>query len=105
MEVERLLDKEGFLFDIASWNPTVAEILAKRLEITLTEDHWLVIYATRKFFNEFDTSPSMRLLIKWLKQEDLHRLANSIQLLRLFPGSPAKLCAQLGGLPKPDNCL
>ena len=26
-------------------------------------------------------------------------------LLKLFPGSPAKLASKIAGLPKPDNCL
>jgi tRNA 2-thiouridine synthesizing protein E len=29
----------------------------------------------------------------------------SIYLLRLFPGSPAKLVAKYAGLPKPKNCI
>ncbi|MCZ6459336.1 MAG: TusE/DsrC/DsvC family sulfur relay protein, partial [Gammaproteobacteria bacterium] len=29
----------------------------------------------------------------------------SIYLLKLFPGSPAKLLAKIAGLPRPTNCL
>jgi len=28
-----------------------------------------------------------------------------LYLLQLFPGSPARVAAQLAGLPKPENCL
>jgi TusE/DsrC/DsvC family sulfur relay protein len=30
---------------------------------------------------------------------------NSIYLLQLFPGNPAKVVAKVGGLPRPTNCL
>ena len=30
---------------------------------------------------------------------------NSIYLLSLFPGNPAKLAAKIAGLPRPTNCL
>ena len=105
MDLETLVDPEGFLLDLNTWTPEVAVRLAQREGIDLSDEHWAVLNATRAFFQEFDASPSMRLLVKWLKQNDLAKYASSIQLLRLFPESPAKLASMLAGLPKPDNCL
>jgi tRNA 2-thiouridine synthesizing protein E len=47
----------------------------------------------------------MRPLIKYLKQQLSQPDLNSIYLLKLFPGSPAKIAAKIAGLPKPENCL
>ena len=99
------LDPEGFLVNLSDWNESVANTLAESEELSLTEAHWRVIHAVRSFFSEFDSSPSMRQLIRYLKSTNDADLASSIALLKLFPGSPAKRAARIAGLPKPENCL
>ena len=99
------LDKDGFLADLTDWNPDVAAQLAAAEEIKLTKAHWEVLYALRDFYQEFDLSPAMRPLTKYLKQHLGADKASSIYLLTLFPGSPAKIAAKLAGLPRPENCL
>ncbi|MBM95676.1 MAG: sulfurtransferase TusE [Oceanospirillaceae bacterium] len=99
------LDKDGFLANLDDWNPEVASQLAATEEIELTEAHWEVLHALRDFYQEFDLSPAMRPLTKYLKQHLGADKASSIYLLTLFPGSPAKIAAKIAGLPRPENCL
>lgn len=99
------LDKDGFLKNHLDWNPSVASQLASAESIQLTEAHWEVMNALRDFYQEFDLSPAMRPLTKYLKQRLGPDKASSIYLLQLFPGSPAKIAAKLAGLPRPENCL
>jgi tRNA 2-thiouridine synthesizing protein E len=47
----------------------------------------------------------MRILVKHVRSQLGEEKGNSIYLMQLFPGSPAKLASKLAGLPKPDNCL
>ena len=47
----------------------------------------------------------MRPLVKATAMQLGKDKGNSIHIMRLFPGSPAKLLAKVAGLPKPDNCL
>ncbi|MCR8924291.1 TusE/DsrC/DsvC family sulfur relay protein [Dasania sp. GY-MA-18] len=99
------VDKEGFLVDLHDWNEGVASELAAAEGITLSEEHWQVIQLLRQFYQEFQLSPAMRPLVKYV---GLHLGADkgkSMYLLKLFPGSPAKLASKIAGLPKPDNCL
>ncbi|NVK11333.1 MAG: TusE/DsrC/DsvC family sulfur relay protein, partial [Gammaproteobacteria bacterium] len=56
------------------------------------------------FFEQFESSPSMRQLVRFLKIDNAD-IASSVALLKLFPGSPAKIAAKVAGLPKPENCL
>ncbi|MFT6310154.1 MAG: tRNA 2-thiouridine synthesizing protein E [Porticoccus sp.] len=99
------LDKEGFVVDLKQWNKQVAAVLANNEHIELTPEHWDVVIALRDFYSEYQLSPAMRPLVKYLKLE-LHKPdLNSIYLLKLFPGSPAKIAAKIAGLPKPENCL
>ncbi|MDG1773577.1 MAG: TusE/DsrC/DsvC family sulfur relay protein [Oceanicoccus sp.] len=99
------LDKEGFLKDLNQWSPAVAEQLAKNEGITLSQDHWEIISLLQQFYREFELSPAMRPLVKYIGQQLGSDKGKSIYLLSLFPGSPAKFAAKIAGLPKPDNCL
>ncbi len=99
------LDAEGFLCDLQDWNPEVAGYLAQQEGIELTEAHWEIIQLIRKFYQEFDLSPAMRPLVKYVSMQLGSEKGKSIYLMQLFPPSPAKIAAKLAGLPKPANCL
>lgn len=99
------LDHEGFLCDIKDWSEDVAERLAANEGLILSEAHWEVIRCLREFYQEFEVSPAMRPFVKYVGLQLGKDKGNSIYLLQLFPGSPAKLAAKIAGLPKPENCL
>jgi len=103
MSVE--LDKEGFLQDLSSWNEDVALQLAENEGIELSDSHWELIHLIRAFYQEFELSPAMRPLSKYIKVNLGADKASSIYLMTLFPESPAKRLAKIAGLPKPENCL
>ncbi len=98
-------DKEGFLLDLESWTPAVAEQIATAEGIRLEDEHWEVIELLRSYYSRFDSSPAMRPLVKYCAMQLGPDKGKSVYLLRLFPGSPAKLGSKIAGLPKPDNCL
>jgi tRNA 2-thiouridine synthesizing protein E len=98
-------DREGFLRSLEDWTPEVAEQIAAREQLLLTEAHWEVIGLLRDYYREFDSSPAMRPLVKYCALKLGSDKGKSIYLLSLFPGSPAKLGSKIAGLPKPDNCL
>lgn len=102
---EVMLDKEGFLVDLADWSDKVAKALAKQEGLELTAAHFEVIHALRRFYAQYQLSPAMRPLVKYIGQELGKDKGSSLYLLSLFPGSPARLASKLAGLPKPDNCL
>jgi tRNA 2-thiouridine synthesizing protein E len=98
-------DKEGYLVDLADWSEAVAEQLAANEGISLTDDHWALIQIIRAFYDQFEVSPAMRVLVKHTREQLGEEKGNSIYLLKLFPGSPAKVLAKIAGLPRPTNCL
>ncbi len=99
------LDKDGFLADLNDWNEEVAVKLAASENIELSDAHWEILHLLRRFYQEFEISPAMRPLSRYIRQELGNDKAGSIYLLQLFPGSPAKLAAKIAGLPRPENCL
>jgi tRNA 2-thiouridine synthesizing protein E len=98
------LDKEGYLMQPEQWNEDIAQILADREGIVLTDDHWEVIRWVRQFWETFGKSPSIRPLVNYLKQTMGPDKGNSIFLATLFPAGVAKQATKLAGLPKPARC-
>ena len=99
------LDKDGYLVDLNDWTPSAAEALAEREPLELSEAHWEILHLLRGFYAEFQLSPANRPLIKYVALKLGTDKGNSLNLNRLFNGTPAKLAAKLAGLPRPTNCL
>lgn len=98
-------DSDGFLLNLAEWNTDVAQNIAAQEGIDLSQAHWEVLYALREFYTKYDLSPAMRPLTRHLKKSLGPEKSTSLYLLKLFPGSPAKIAAKIAGLPRPENCL
>ncbi|MFC2993225.1 TusE/DsrC/DsvC family sulfur relay protein [Halomonas tibetensis] len=99
------LDPEGYLVELENWSAEVAEAIATEESIELTAEHWEVINVLRDFYCRFEQAPAMRPLVKAVGKALGEEKGRSIHLMRLFPGSPAKLAARIAGLPKPTHCL
>jgi sulfur relay protein, tusE/dsrC/dsvC family len=79
--------------------------MAERDGITLTPEHWEIIQLVREFYQEYKTSPAIRMLVKVMSQKFGEEKGNSRYLQRLFPDGPAKQATKFAGLPKPAKCL
>jgi tRNA 2-thiouridine synthesizing protein E len=99
------VDEEGFLLNLDDWTPAIAQQLATEHDITLTEAHFELIELLRDYYRNFDHAPAMRPLVAFVKKHLGEEKGQSMYLMSLFPGSPAKLGAKIAGLPKPENCL
>ncbi|GAC23011.1 sulfurtransferase tusE [Paraglaciecola mesophila KMM 241] len=99
------VDKQGYLLNVADWQPDLAPILAEDENIELTDAHWEVVYFVRDFYLAYNTSPAMRALVKAMKVKFGEEKANSRYLFRLFKKGPAKQATKIAGLPKPAKCL
>ena len=100
-----LLDQDACLCNLADWSTQVAQALAEREGIELTDAHWEILYLVRGFYTQFQLSPANRALVKYVALQVGKEKGNSLYLNGLFNGMPAKLAARLAGLPKPANCF
>ncbi len=99
-------NNEGFLESAHDWTPGVATVIAEDDHIKLNEKHWEIIEFLRLFYKEHEISPpSNRLFVKSVKEALGEDKGNSIYLMQLFPGTPAKTACRIAGLPRPTNCL
>lgn len=99
------LTEHGFLKDPNIWTEAIAQQLAKTIHIDLTAEHWQVICFLRRFYQQFQIIPPLRILIKNLKAEYGEPLGNSISIHKLFLENPLKNACLIAGLPKPKHCL
>ena len=100
-----LFDENGFLSDTGNWSDDIAQVFAAQEGISLTNAHWEVLSLLRDYFAAFGDSPANRALVNFTKQQLGPEKGNSLYLMGLFPGSPARVGSRIAGLPKPKNCL
>ena len=99
-------NNEGFLEDAWAWSPEIAPEIAEDDGIELTNNHWEIISFLRDFYKQHEISPpSNRLFVKAVREAFGEEKGNSIYLMQLFPGTPAKTACRIAGLPRPTNCL
>ena len=100
-----LCDDNGFLRAGEPWADEVALMFAKREGIELEAPHWEIIALLREFYTTYGDSPANRALVNFVRQHLGPDKGNSLYLMGLFPGSPARVGSRIAGLPKPKNCL
>jgi TusE/DsrC/DsvC family sulfur relay protein len=92
------VNEEGFLTVYDEWDEEIAKVLAKQIEIDLTDEHWKIIKFLREDFKtQGETATSRRV-----------QVAGGIPIkeqFALFPKKPAKKMAYIAGLPKPKGCV
>lgn len=98
-------DKHQYLANFDEWSPELAVHIAELENIKLTPAHWEVVNFVRDFYQTYDTSPAMRVLVKAIGKSLGPEKANSIYLYQLFPKGPAKQATRIAGLPKPAKCI
>ena len=98
-------DKEGYLKNLSDWSEDIAQLIASNDELVMSDAHWEVIHELRNFYQEYQLSPTMRVLVKYIGTRLGKEKGSSIYLLQLFPGNPAKVAARIAGLPRPTHCL
>ncbi len=98
-------DDNGFLRQDEAWDKKIALALAAVEGIELREAHWEILRLLRLFFRTYGDSPANRALVNFVSQHLGPEKGNSLYLMDLFPGSPARVGSKIAGLPKPRNCI
>ncbi len=95
----------GNLVDMSQWNEKVAEHMAKKEGIQLTDDHWEVLNFLREFYVKYEITPMVRLLQKHLAKKLGKEKGSEKYLYNLFPDGPARQGSRIAGLPEPQGCI
>lgn len=99
------LTGSGFLLRAEQWNERVAEVLAERSQIQLTEAHWEILRFIREYYFKYQHLPNARMFVKAVQKQLGEAKGNSRYLHGLFPEGPVRYACLIAGLPKPPGCL
>ncbi len=95
------LDDEGYLVDPADWDDAVAEALARKEGIVLTDLHWQVLRYMRGYLDEHQLIPDARFVIWFLAREVGLGDEARHRLFELFPYGYVKQACKIAGMRRP----
>lgn len=94
-EVE--VNAEGYLKNMNDWSPELAQEIAARENIQLTDKHFEVLNWLRTKQEE-----GVPLSIRKIGNSGLVDIK---EFYALFPGGPLKISSKIAGIPKPASCI
>lgn len=94
-EVE--VNAEGYLKNMNDWSPELAQEIASKENIQLTDKHFEVLNWLRT-----KQSEGVPLSIRKIGNSGLVDIK---QFYTLFPGGPLKISSKVAGIPKPASCI
>lgn len=97
-EIDPEIDNEGYLVDPRDWTEDIARTFAREEDITLTDQHWVVITFMRAYQAEHQVTPDARFVIKHLSKTcDARRN----RLFELFPYGYVQQACKIAGMKRP----
>ena len=93
------LRADGRLQDSKDWTPEIAEEMAKKEGVMLSDQHWDVINVMREYYQEFNTSPIFKLLRREFTKKFGAERASEESFGALFPNGVQQQGSRLAGIP------
>ena len=94
-------DEEGYLVDPADWTESVAEALARKEGIALSDAHWVVLRFMRQYYEAHHIAPDARHVMKHLAEYRGPQHAQRNDLFCLFPYGYVKQACKIAGMRRP----
>lgn len=91
----------GYLVELSDWNETVAQAIAAKEGIEMTQRHWdLINYLRDEYFNNNENQPNTRNIVKAMQQLWGDKSVDAKAVYDLFPLDPSKQGGRIAGLPE-----
>jgi len=92
---------DGSLMNLGDWSLEVAEEMARREALSLTEDHWNVLNVMREYYGEYNIAPIRKLLLKEVAEKFESKKYDVKFLDDLFPKGLIAQGTKMAGVPMP----
>jgi tRNA 2-thiouridine synthesizing protein E len=94
-------NKKGHVARFGDWDNALAEALAAREGLELTDCHWTVISFLRDYYGFHEMPPSPKVIIRAIGHEvSTHNRCTRKNLESLFPNGGCKQACRIAGLPE-----
>ena len=100
-----MLDHEGYLLEPSDWNEDVACAIAKKENIELTDDVWEVVNFVREYYEQRQSVPEHRLLLKELRKRHGKDKATRKYVYNMFPYGYGQQACKIAGMRVPLKLL
>lgn len=94
-------DNEGFLLQPDDWTEAVARAIALENGQELGERHWQIIGFIRDYYEQTQTVPEARKLLRFMRESWGEEMATRKTLYRLFPTGYGQTACKIAGMRKP----
>jgi TusE/DsrC/DsvC family sulfur relay protein len=98
-------DEEGFLLDAGDWHRGLIGPLAMETDLNLTDEHLEIIHYIRSHFEETQSVPEARVVLKHMEQCWGKERASRRYLYRLFPRGYGQQACKIAGMRKPRKLM
>ena len=96
-------DDDGFLLDPDDWTKDIANEMAVKEELELTEDRWNLVRIIREYYYENDSVPELRKVLKQLKTELGPEKATRKYVYALFRCGDGQRGCKIAGMRQPKK--
>ena len=91
-------DPDGYMFDLDHWSPKVANQLAEREGLVLSDEHWEIISHLREHYRLHGNTENARVILLELEEKFSPAMGRGY-LYKLFPKGPVSQGSRIAGLP------
>jgi len=96
------LDEHGYLTDPDKWSAEVAEHIAQKEGIALTQAHWVILNFMRDYLAEHGIMADVRFVLKLLSDSHQTNKSGAKKILfELFPYGYVKQACKIAGMKQP----
>lgn len=99
------IDHEGYLLEPSDWNKDVAQAIADKECIELTDDVWEVIMFVREHYESYQCIPEHRRLLQALRKKHGKDKATRKYVYNMFPYGYGQQACKIAGMRVPLKLL
>lgn len=99
------LDHEGYLLEPSDWNEDVAQAIAAKENIVMTDDVWEVVKFVREYYEERQSVPEHRVLLRELRNRHGKEKATRKYVYKMFPYGYGQQACKIAGMRVPLKLL
>ncbi len=100
-----LIDHEGYLLEPSDWNRDVAQLIAAKQGIELTDDAWEVVMFIREHFEANHSIPEHRRLLQALSKRHGKEKATRKYVYDMFPYGYGQQACKIAAMHVPLKLL
>ena len=94
-------DNEGYLLEPSDWTEEVAQEIARREGLALSDERWTVVRFVREYFESRQSVPEARFALKAMQEQLGRDKATRKYLYQLFPYGYGQQACKIAGVRKP----